>query len=315
MTPKEFIKNSAITRGVYSSFSKFAREEAAFFNPFGKRSSQSVYIIRRYDGAGFFSNFLFVLGHVIHAHKQGYIPVVDMQHYPTFYNEKTAVNGTKNAWEYYFKQPTGMSLREAYKMQRIVLSGGNMLFDEVPYYGTENAKFPDYKEVENLLPYIQKYIRFNQELLDEAERILSGWNGSVLGVHIRGTDMKYTPGHPAPPSVERYIEAIEKTGNKFPYIFLCTDEVSILERMRERFGERVVFTEAYRSDDETSIHGGRNRTGRALHNYLNGREVVMDMLLLSKCNAIICGHSNVSYTAILLNGNQYESVQLLENVY
>lgn len=312
---KKFLKKSRLVRYVYSIISDLLREELTLTNPLGKGREQPVYIIRRFDSAGFFSNFLFVLGHIIYAEEHDFTPVVDMKHYPTPYNEKIQVNGTKNAWEYYFAQPTELCLHDAYRSRSIILSSGKMLFDKVPYYGVTDSKFPDHEIVEQLTPYIQKYISFRPELLQEAERMIRGWGTNILGVHIRGTDMKHTPEHPVPPAVEAYMEAIDAVIDRYEKIFLCTDEAVILKQMQDRYKDRIVFTASYRSEDGESIHEGsvKRKNVRRQHRYLNGREVLMDMLLLSKCNAIICGYSNVPYTAILLNGNRYDEVRLLEN--
>jgi len=310
---KHCLKKIAIIRGAYALFRRLVLEEISVNNPFGRRNDQPVYIIRRYGGAGFFSNFLFVLGHIIYAEEHGYVPVVDMKHYTTPYNEKKKINGTRNAWEYYFEQPAGVSLKEVYQKRRIILSNGNMLFDKVPYYSVKESKFPDYDEVEKLRPYIQKYISVKPELQQEAEAFVKSLRGSVLGVHIRGTDMNYAPDHPRPPSVEMFAETIDKLEDQYQHILLCTDEQEILEKMKARYGEKIVFSNAYRSEDSSSIHNNVPKTHRALHRYMSGREVMIDMLLLSKCGAIVCGYSNVPYAAILMNGNKYDSVHLLKN--
>jgi hypothetical protein len=58
----------------------------------------TFYVIRRPEpGAGLFSNFHWVLGHILYALEKKYIPVVDMQNYKTFYNELEPINGSKNA--------------------------------------------------------------------------------------------------------------------------------------------------------------------------------------------------------------------------
>ena len=60
------------------------------------------YIIKRTPGAGLFSNFIFVLNHIKIADSLGYKPIVDMENFPTIYNETKSVKNSKNAWNYYF---------------------------------------------------------------------------------------------------------------------------------------------------------------------------------------------------------------------
>ena len=52
-----------------------------------KNKKKTFYIIKRTPGAGLFSNFIFVLNHLKIAESCGYIPIVDMENFPTIYNE------------------------------------------------------------------------------------------------------------------------------------------------------------------------------------------------------------------------------------
>lgn len=137
----------------------------------------------------------------------------------------------------------------------------------------------------------------------------------MVGIHIRGTDMKSTQDHPIPPHVLQFINALDniQKRERISKIFLCTDEESIVEQIRNKYGNMVVCTTAYRSDDGESIHKGHNGEKRQYHHYLMGREVLVDALVLSQCEHLICGHSNVAYAAILFNANKYKTITLLEN--
>ena len=99
---------------------EFLEDELPFYI---KRITKKYYIIRRSElGAGFFSNYLWVLGHVVFAQKLGYIPVVDMENYPTLYSEDVPVKGIYNAWNYYFENIEEASLEEAYQSKKYVLA-------------------------------------------------------------------------------------------------------------------------------------------------------------------------------------------------
>ena len=62
------------------------------------------YVIQRYPGYGIFSNLTFVINHIKIALDMGFIPVVDMENYPTIYNENKKIFNTYNSWEYYYEQ-------------------------------------------------------------------------------------------------------------------------------------------------------------------------------------------------------------------
>ena len=61
-----------------------------------RRGGISASIIRRTGDAGFFSNYIYILGHIQYAIKRSYKPVVNMQNYKTAYNQDTVVNETLN---------------------------------------------------------------------------------------------------------------------------------------------------------------------------------------------------------------------------
>ena len=62
------------------------------------------YVIRRSPGAGLFSNFIYVLNHLVISEQNGFIPIIDMENFTTIYNEKEKIDNTFNAWEYYFEK-------------------------------------------------------------------------------------------------------------------------------------------------------------------------------------------------------------------
>lgn len=160
-------------------------------------------------------------------------------------------------------------------------------------------------------------MKIKPEYTKEAELIFNKFGGGklIVGVHIRGTDMKTAPNHPISPSVEQYIlklqELIDNKG--IGKIFLCTDEVQTVNVIKEKFGDMVLCTDSFRSSDGKSIHVGHGDESRHNNRFLMGKEVLIDTILLSKCDYLCCGHSNVSYAAIVMNQNRYKDIFLIEN--
>lgn len=90
----------------------------------GKNPDKTFYVIRsRIDTWGLIACYNHVLGHIKLALEQGYIPVVDMQNYPNTYLDPGKLH-QENAWEYYFYQPTGYTLEEAYRSCHVILMDG-----------------------------------------------------------------------------------------------------------------------------------------------------------------------------------------------
>ena len=134
-----------------------------------------------------------------------------------------------------------------------------------------------------------------------------------LGVHIRGTDMNCTQGHNKPAELSCIIEKIRRTLKKtgLENIFLCTDEESIKKEIEKIFEGKVKSLEAYRSKGgNEGIHLESCGGQRENHHYLLGLEVLRDAYLLGKCRSLVCGKSNVAYSAIVFNNNEYKKIVL-----
>ena len=65
--------------------------------------------------------YMAILGHIHVAESKSYVSVVDMKNYKNTYLKKEEV-GSINSWEYYFRQPTDVSLDDAYKSKKVILS-------------------------------------------------------------------------------------------------------------------------------------------------------------------------------------------------
>lgn len=145
---------------------------------------------------------------------------------------------------------------------------------------------------------VSKYIRPKAHILEKVEsyynKHLIGSN--VLGIHIRGTDLHYAP----PVSPAEYFEPIEQYLIQHPEskIFVATDQKQYIETFRDKFGERVYFSNCFRSDNDVAPF---NRP--ELSPYQKGEEVLLDILILAKTNFLIKGVSNVGEIALYFNKN------------
>lgn len=181
-------------------------------------------------------------------------------------------------------------------------------------YSYTDNNYINHEMIDKLSPYVDKYIKIQQEILDEVKSIKLNWGENILGLHIRGTDMKNTSNHPIPVSLERYKKEVDEMLDNYEVnkIFCCTDEEEILQYFLNAYKKLIVHTSSLRSLDGLAVHTNKEIV-REHHNYLLGKEVLIDALLLSKCDYLICGHSNVAYGAMVFNKNQYEKVVLLES--
>lgn len=303
---------------------QFWKEELPFYL---KRLTKKYYIIRRPAlGAGFFSNYFWVLGHVVFAKKLGYIPVVDMENYKTLYSEEEPVDGVSNAWNYYFRDVDQVGLKEAYDSGRFVLGNEKYLTRYAEKYCDPNYRYPTDKMIDYYAPYIRKFLRIREDLLQKFE---SEWTEDMhgmdrsIGVHIRGTDMKNDLGHPLPADVTSYVEEIQKLlkeDERITHIYLATDEINILQKVQELLADekvQICFQDAFRVEDtgekrKVGIHETKLEKERTHHHYLMGEEVLRDAWFLSKCDYLVCGHSNITNVVIMWNNHKYRKIVLCE---
>ena len=277
-------------------------------------------------GAGFFSNYFWVLGHIVFAKKLGYIPVVDMENYKTLYSEEDAVDGVSNAWNYYFQNVDAVSLKDAYNSNRYVLCREKYLTKYAEKYSDTNYRYPTKRMIDYYKPYIQEHMKIRTDLLQKFER---EWketvkeNGRSVGIHIRGTDMKNDLGHPMPADVESYVKDVKRlidSDDSITHVYLATDEIDILEQFQKLLADSAVkihFQDAFRVADikgnkKVGIHETQIENKRELHHYLMGLEVLRDAYFLSKCDYLICGHSNITNVVIMWNDGKYKEIVLCE---
>ena len=299
----------------------FGRERRIRF-PWAADNSPVYYIVRRCLGwgeAGFFSNYLYALTHIAFAKDHGWIPVVDMQNYRTLYSENHPVNGSSNDWNHYFLQP--IDTHTAYASGRFILSDGwNRKSDYHPIRETDDLLelIPD--RAAKLRVATADYTRIRPEILTEFETWerdnLSGKR--VLGVHWRGTDKIIPPpGHRPTPPLAMLLDAIRATSDRLhpDLIFLASDETGIRERLEEELSIPVIAANAFRlaAGDRRGLHLAPVRRARLNHRYLLGLEVLRDAWLLSRCDGLVHGHSNVINATLLFRDHPFTNRILVKS--
>ena len=272
---------------------------------YGKQNPDKVFFVIRRNGpiVGLFSFVCTNIGWIKYAIDQGYIPVIDMQSIPNIYLEKKDV-GKKNAWEYYFEQPCGYSLKDIRHSQNVILSDGGSPkdFPMITMYKNGNISMwrDIYKEYIRVVPDIAK------EIEDETRKIKSAYR-RIVGVNVRGTD--YTElkpsGHPRQPSMD---EAILITHEKIAEwgcdaIYLATEDEAIVDRFLQEFGDQVILPDVLRYDyrKEHNTYITQNGFNRKNDRYLRGREYLVKIGVLSNLDYIITSYMGSTYGMSLMN--------------
>ncbi len=270
---------------------------------------KTFYVIARSPGSGFFSNMTYVLNHLKIADSMGFVPIVDMKNFPVIYNEAGGdllpkdVVDAGNAWEYYFRQVSGYSLDDVYRSRHCVITDGAW-----PEGMTMSvASDPSLADIWD------KYIRVRPEISDYVAGFVDEHfaGKKVLGVHFRGQELRTTPSHPMPPTPEQVVRRMRAIlgGGGFGAVFLSTEEKEYLDIIASEFGGMVCHTNYFRTH-------GRNAylmRPRDNHRFLLGKEVLQDMLILSRCDHLVRCGSNVSEVACLVGRFDRSRISRINN--
>jgi hypothetical protein len=262
---------------------------------------KDYFVIRQESrGRGLFSLLSAVICYIDFAIKNNLVPVVDFQNYTTEYNEKGSVSGTKNAYEYYFQPLLGVTLDDAYK--------GKFILSDNTYpqgYNFSIGKMPW------LFSIYAEYIKLNTQasayLTSQSDKISS----KTVGVHYRGQEARTAAGHWYPPSKKQITTAINQIlkSDEYDNIFVVTEDLNYLKFLRAEYGPVVKACEHFRTNGEN----GYRLYPRDNHKYLLGLEVLIDAILLSRCQALVGCTSNVAEFARFSNNFQYSDNILINN--
>ncbi len=306
-------------RHPYRTYKSYIAKEKRVIRRSGDCPNETFYVIRcNLPECGLFAIYTYVLDHVAYAVDNGYIPVLDIEQYPCLYKEDVPVNGTYNPWKYYFKDLLPYDKEKISRCKNVIYSAIKFPHYKALYYYREKEKniLPSMEQLVELKRYADTYFPINDSLqgkLDESSTMLQRFN-RILGIHVRGTDM-YTEGkqHPIPTGATKDFSVIDNILEEYQLdgIFLCTDTDSTVTLFKEHYGNRVITTEAVRQVDDSKggIHKDTSLgNGRVFHRYQLGVEVITDMYLLTQCNVLLCGPSNVPFIALVHNAGNYDKV-------
>ncbi len=295
-----------------SSYGGLNKDKNIYFIHHGKKTS------------GFFAEMRTLLKYFAYADRFGFAPVV-LWDSSLPYAEEKEVQGTKNPFEYYFVQPSGISVEEMYQSYNVfhakeIHVSQSFLSREIA--GGENGYWMSEKYMERLSEYVKKYIRLNsytkEYINDNIKQLING--KKTIGVHIRGTDFNnHYNNHPVSVSVEKYLNAVDEIlqNDKYEQIFLATDDLRILRQFMDRYGGKLLYYEdVIRTDVNQSVVFSESE--RENHKYLLGLEVLRDMYTLTACEALVAGVSQVSLMARVFKkstGCDYRQKIILDGGY
>lgn len=301
-------------------------------------NSKAIYAkaVRGCKQWGFFAEFLGVLNHLDWCLKTNQVPVVYWGAQSAYYSPN-GYHGRTNAWEYYFEPVSNLKYEDGdkiYSNERWYYSDFSTIWHYVQYVdnlyrlsiesGITLIHLPghDYtdpffdierdgrdgfpiKEYQRHLydKEFRKYVK--NRLIDPfiklqpwvQEKINSFWTSKmkgkkVVGIHLRG---KFLGRETIPVPASDILNEAKKYVQQGYLCFAATDQKPLLEEAKKVLGKNLIYYEVYRANQTTSPYMPQQLAPT------NGEDVLIETLLLSKCDYFIHTLSQVSTAVLYFN--------------
>jgi hypothetical protein len=301
--------------------------------------AERVLIVLARPGCGFFSLFFQVVGQLERCRRAGTVPLVYFNRQCTYWCE-AGYRGARNAWEYYFEPVSARRITDLVDASLGQLESATIwAFTprdtaspaavapaavgtiKLPAHVVASDRYP-----QRLVPYlwrmsarrrrtlhrvIREGIRIRPEVTSRVESFYEANLGGreMLGVHIRARESSHgrtvwAKGGFLPLAV--YLAEIDRylDGHSTAAIFCASDSQPALDALAERYGSRVLQCEGVTrldADEEASGQGLHLLDPERAHKGRLGEDVLVESLLLSRCDYLVHDPSNVSRAATLFN--------------
>lgn len=269
---------------------------------------QVVYRIEAFGrSVGFFAEFLYALIRLCFAADRGFTPYINWGENFLYY-EADGIDHEHNAFLYYFEPVS--EVKSVDNAAYVLLATEDHIGDVTKRLNASGYTITD-EYMAALSDAAKRYIRYNHKtkvFLEDGYHTLIG-NRKALAVHFRGTDYRRQyNNHPVFVTIEQEIEIVRNILDEKDYdvIFLATDEQEAVEIFRREFGEKLkVFEDTWRADSgNESI--AFSHADRKNHHYLLGLEVLRDQYMLTRCEGLVCGISNLTLSARIMRKAWYD---------
>ena len=269
-------------------------------------------VLIRGNEHGFFSSFLTVLDNLVWCERNRAAASVVFDKRSLFHQSQ-GYRGSSNPWEYYFEP-----IHQAASSQAPCVESQGEWLAGIPYsFGHLQLEWlreplPTLSASSRLDAHrvLKKSVILRAEIQDSVDQFASrNFMGFTIGVHVRG-GLKYNEiGRPDNPPVSEYVDAVRKVaaslGRSEFGVFVATDSQEALDRLREEFPQ-AVFCSCQRMPLHRPVGSGRReelhtRKSPSISPAELGEQVLVDCLLLARCDVLVHHESNVAVAAAYFN--------------
>lgn len=281
--------------------------------------------VRGSKGWGFFAEFLWAINHLHYCKTHAKTPVIYWG--PSFaYFSSQGYNGSTNCWEYYFEPVSsavyvqGDRLEEClfysndnnfsslWEYQQYIFNFNLLNKDEITlvklsnYVEAANNVYPVWQHL-----YSKKFRKYVKETIIDYFIVIKPYIAKIIenyyikefegkrtiGIHLRG---KFLWNESPYVETDFIMEYANKFADGNTQFFVATDQKHLLDAAKVKLKGKVLYYESQRFNHSTAPVAGQAK----LHPIL-GENVLIETILLSKCDHLIHGISNVSTAALYFN--------------
>lgn len=233
------------------------------------------------------------------------------------------------AYDALFEPFSPYSLQEVYSSADVIL-GGYCYKDLLIYRDEIKSVLTSDKNIQKYYELFHRYFHFSSEVKKHFDREFDAVlkpvrdNGKkVLGVKFRQSDYVCfkAQNHAVQPPLEDMANLVAEYMAKYgyAYLFLAVEENKSREYFRSKFGDKLLYCENILADFDvhfvenyyTFAEAAAEKKGKrkAEEDYL------IDILLLSTCDALLASDTSGTRVAIILNGGKYERRKIIDHGY
>lgn len=310
--------NGLVDSNLRNNILKIKTSNFIFIRNNGEKNANNILYFLKVNlkYSGWFSMMNHVLSGLVWADNYHMTPIISLGN-SQLYSDTGKENENKELYEYFYKQPTGLTIEDINHSKYVVYSEPC----HFEYIFTKGRNFDqESKEILKLAEITRKYISLNETTQTYISIKISGLlkNKKTIGVHVRGTDFKKGfNNHAKYVPVDKYVENVKKimSCGLYEQIFLATDEESTILCFLKEFGDKVVYHDVFRASGTTDVGIHCTNSTREHHKYTLGLEVLLDMFTLSHCDVLIGCKSGVVFHAIInkVAGNKkYDDICIID---
>lgn len=264
---------------------------------------KTFYVIRYRFMGGIFGLMGYYIPQIQYALEKGLIPIIDLQNMPNMYLEDDKF-GRENAWEYFFEQPYGFTLKDIEHSKNVILGNAGRISTKKQNLSRIIFDTEEMKRWHNIF---SKNIRANdivKKYCDEQYSKLISDNDVVLGVLSRGTDyINNKPhNHPVQPLPEQIIQKSSEFMQKYGCnkVFLATEDKRIWDAFHTEFGDKLITNDHKLFEDTGKTYLPDVKLERENGKYLAGLEYLATINILSRCPYLVAGNCGGSQAAMYI---------------